>query len=179
MRSKLIYFIRRVSWFLSEIEAIFVEPDGPFPLRKLYFKLYKVDHGNVIRVGRQLHIARPQNLVVGERASIGHNTFIGNYGPITIGDDFLGAEGLTVNAGTHDPATLEPAAKPVRIGNRVWCGSNVTIVAGVEIGDDVVVGAGSVVVTDIPSNSIVVGVPARVIKPLNRDSGRSLWTWAN
>lgn len=55
------------------------------------------------------------------------------------------------------------------IDNRVWCGLNVTILAGVTIGNDVVIGAGSVVINDVPSNSVVAGIPAKLIKELNRD----------
>lgn len=55
---------------------------------------------------------------------------------------------------------------PVRIGSNVWLGANVTICPGAVIGDNSIIGAGSVVVGDIPANSIAVGNPCRVIKPL-------------
>ena len=55
-------------------------------------------------------------------------------------------------------------AKPITIGNNVYIGNNVIILPGVSIGNNVVVGAGAVVTKDIPDNSVVVGVPARVIK---------------
>ena len=56
-----------------------------------------------------------------------------------------------------------PSHGHVKIGNNVWMGENVTILKGVTIGDNVIIGLGSVVTKDIPSNSIAVGVPARVI----------------
>ena len=65
----------------------------------------------------------------------------------------------------------------MKIGNRVWCGVNVTILGGVTIGDDVVLGAGSVVVKDIPANCIAVGVPAQKIRDLNREKTRKLYSW--
>ena len=58
------------------------------------------------------------------------------------------------------------SAKPITVGNSVWFGGGVTVLPGVTIGDNVVIGAGSVVVKDIPSNSVAVGNPARVIKTL-------------
>ncbi|MGN1363120.1 MAG: sugar O-acetyltransferase [Methanobrevibacter sp.] len=54
--------------------------------------------------------------------------------------------------------------KPVKIGKRSWIGVNSIIIPGVTIGDNVVIGAGSVVTSDIPSNTVAVGSPARVIR---------------
>ena len=60
-------------------------------------------------------------------------------------------------------------AKPVVIGNDVWIGGNCTILPGVTIGDNVVVAAGAVVTKDVPANSLVGGVPARVLKGIEND----------
>ena len=57
-------------------------------------------------------------------------------------------------------------AKPIKVGNNVWIGGNVTVLPGVSIGDNVVIGAGSVVTKDIPSNVVAVGNPCRVIKEI-------------
>ena len=54
--------------------------------------------------------------------------------------------------------------KPITIGNNVYVGNNVLFLPGVTIGDNVIIGAGAVVTRNIPDNSVVVGVPARVIK---------------
>ena len=60
-------------------------------------------------------------------------------------------------------------AEPISIGNDVWIGGNVTILPGVSIGSNVVVAAGSVVTKDIPDNSLVAGVPARIMRELEND----------
>ena len=60
-------------------------------------------------------------------------------------------------------------AKPVTIGNDVWIGGNVTILPGVNIGNNVVVAAGAVVTKDVPDNSLVGGIPAKLIKELVND----------
>lgn len=57
-------------------------------------------------------------------------------------------------------------AKPVHIGNGCWLGANVTVCPGVTIGDNCVIGAGSVITRSIPSNSFAAGVPCRVIRTL-------------
>lgn len=61
-------------------------------------------------------------------------------------------------------------AKPVRIGNDVWIGGNVTILPGVTIGNNVVVAAGAVVTKDVPDNCVMGGVPARKIKDIENDT---------
>ena len=60
-------------------------------------------------------------------------------------------------------------AKPVIIGNDVWIGGNVTILPGVKIGNNVVIAAGAVVTKDVPSNSLVGGVPAKIIREIEND----------
>lgn len=55
-------------------------------------------------------------------------------------------------------------AKPVSVGNNCWFGANVTVCPGVTVGDSCVIGAGSVIVKDIPSNSFAAGNPCKVIR---------------
>ncbi len=162
---------------MSEIEILFSRPNDYLFFRKLYLRLMKVKFGKILWVGRHLYLWNLSNLILGERCALGSFVKIENYGLIQIGDDFIGASGLFLSSGTHDPVTMQGKSLPIKIGNRVWCGINVIIIAGVTIGDDVVIGAGSVVVRDIPSNSIAVGVPAKVIKPLKREK-MDIWTWA-
>lgn len=153
---------------LAGIEFEIFGSSGSQFLRRSYLRWMGVKHGRQVAIGSGIYIRMHGNVVLGERCAIGTTTRIWNYAPIEIGEDFLGAAGLTLNAGTHDPVTLESRGLPIKIGKRVWCGQNAIILAGVTIGDDVVIAAGSVVVRDIPSRSIAAGVPARVIKPLIR-----------
>jgi len=57
-------------------------------------------------------------------------------------------------------------AKPVKIGNDCWFGANVVVCPGVTVGDNVVIGAGSVITRDIPSNTFAAGVPCKVIREI-------------
>lgn len=59
--------------------------------------------------------------------------------------------------------------KPVHIKKNVWIGVNVTILPGVTVGENTVIGAGAVVTHDVPDNAVVVGNPARVIKYLDAE----------
>ena len=58
-------------------------------------------------------------------------------------------------------------AKPIKIGNRVWIGIAATVMPGVTVGDNSIIAAGAVVTKDVPTNCIVAGVPAKIIKNLD------------
>lgn len=88
--------------------------------------------------------------------TIGHNVFI------TSGAKFITHDGGTLIFRNRVP-DLE-VTKPITVGNNVYFGNNVTVLPGVHIGNDVVVGAGAIVTKDVPDNSVVAGIPARVIK---------------
>ncbi len=119
---------------------------------------------------------RPENLRLGRYMRVGRNARMVCWGEVTIGDDFLCSDRLVINSGTHDPETAKPILAPVHIGDRVWCGANVTICAGVTIGDDVVIGAGAVVVKDIPSGCVAAGVPCKPVRELRRTADTPLWS---
>jgi acetyltransferase-like isoleucine patch superfamily enzyme len=84
-----------------------------------------------------------------------------------------------INSGTHDLATLRPASAPITIGPSVWCGSRVTICAGVQIGRDAVLGAGAVVVRDLPAHHVCLGVPARPFRDLRDLRASRSESWSN
>lgn len=169
---------KRLLHLVAELEAALRDPGALQPWRARELRAFRVQHGRELCIRRHFHIFRPGKVNFGERVSFGPHTYLSNFAPIEIGDDFLSAGHLIINCGTHDPLTLKPGAAPVKIGRRVWCGVNVTILGGVTIGDDVVIGAGSVVVHDLPANCVAVGVPARMIRPLDRSDVAKLWSWA-
>ena len=92
-------------------------------------------------------------------------------GGVYIGKHTLIAPGVHIYTPEHplDVADREKweVCRPVRIGERCWIGGDVTICPGVTIGDRTVIGAGSVVVSDIPADCVAVGNPCRVIKHVN------------
>ena len=105
------------------------------------------------------------------------------FGSINIGNNVMIAPDVKIFTATHSvhlsermPERKRPGgsicdtiALPVTIGDGVWIGGNVTILPGITIGHNSVIEAGSVVVRDIPANSIAVGNPCRVIKRIDSD----------
>jgi acetyltransferase-like isoleucine patch superfamily enzyme len=99
---------------------------------------------------------------------------------IVVGDNCMLASGVYVTDsdwhGIYNRVEVVGKTAPVRIENNVWVGDSVIVCKGVTIGENSVVGAGSVVATDIPPNAIAAGNPARVVKGL--DPGKEIVTRA-
>lgn len=112
------------------------------------------------------------DVIIGDYTRIGiHNTIIG---PVVIGSHVNLAQGITVTALNHNFQDTTKqideqgiSTKSVVISDDVWIGANAVILPGVTIGHHAVVAAGAVVTNDVPDNSIVAGVPAKIIKDLS------------
>ena len=111
------------------------------------------------------------DVIIGDHTRIGiHNTVIG---PVTIGSHVNLAQGITVTALNHN---FEETGKridqqgvstnPVVIGDDVWIGANAVVLPGVTIGSHCVVAAGAVVTKDVPTHTLVGGIPAKIIKTI-------------
>lgn len=118
---------------------------------------FHCDYGYFITIGDNFYANYNLTILDTAKVSIGNNVFIG--------------PSVNIYAATH-PLDVERRNKnlekgvPISIGNNVWIGGNTTILPGVNIGDNTVIGAGSVVTKDIPSNVLAVGNPCRIIKKL-------------
>ncbi|WP_348788819.1 sugar O-acetyltransferase [Leifsonia sp. NPDC080035] len=119
-----------------------------------------------------LYVDYGENIHIGAGTFINYNLTALDVATITIGTDCQIGPGVQLLTPTH-PIAPEPrrahleAALPITIGNNVWLGGGVIVCPGVTIGDDSVVGAGSVVTRDIPAGVVAVGSPARVIRPVD------------
>lgn len=109
----------------------------------------------------------------GKNITVGKNVFINmgckfqDQGGIFIDDGALIGHNVVLATLNHDlsPATRQSMTpKPIHIGKNVWVGANAVILQGVTVGDGAVVAAGAVVTKDVPENTVVGGVPAKVIK---------------
>ena len=111
------------------------------------------------------------NIFVGRRFYANFDCVFLDVNPIRICDEVMLGPGVHIYTACHplDPAersTLAEYGQPVAIGNRVWIGGGAIILPGVTIGDEAVIGAGSVVTKDVPPRAVVGGNPARLIRSL-------------
>ncbi len=115
------------------------------------------------------------NVVIGKNveksfAISGHCYIQGNNG-IVIDDDTIFAPGVNIISANHDTSSIENSvlAEPVRIGKKCWLGANSVILPRVQLGDGVIVGAGSVVTKSFPGGVVIAGVPAKIIRDLKNN----------
>lgn len=175
MLSKQKLFIKILQNIISW-ESSISTPGTSSWLRKVCLKAMKVKLEPPVFIGEETRFINPHQLTLGRNVAIGSSSLIACYAPIYIGNNFISAPGLYINSGSHDINSLKPSASPITIGKRVWCGMRVTICSGVTIGDDVVIGAGSVVTRSIPSGYLAVGVPAKPIKKIDRKETDHVWS---
>jgi acetyltransferase-like isoleucine patch superfamily enzyme len=129
--------------------------------------------GKHIRIHSRASIRNAQNISMGDNVRITMDCCIWaeKNSKIIFGDNVLVGPGVKMFSGNHGTSLngipmvyQERKEADIRIGNDVWIGANSVITSGVEIGNGAIIAAGSVVTKNVPSNSIVGGVPAKVIK---------------
>ncbi|WPU95816.1 acyltransferase [Mucilaginibacter sabulilitoris] len=112
-----------------------------------------------------------KGIYIGDRTGISARAYFAGQGGIQIGKDVIMGPNVQIFSENHNFSDLHQTIKeqgitkvPVIIGNDCWIGAGVTILAGVHIGDGCVIAASSVVSRSIPPNSIVAGIPAKVVR---------------
>ena len=130
--------------------------------------------GERVWIAKTFNCDRGKNIFIGDDFTGNHNLTILDIREVYIGNHvMIGPNALITTVGhplsPKGRREYHALAKTVRIGNDVWIGGNVTILPGVTIGNNVVVAAGAVINKDVPDNTLVGGVPARVIKTIEND----------
>lgn len=149
------------SYDQEEIRALFAQLTGkPVAEGFAMFPPFSTDFG--------------KNITVGPGVFLNAGCRFQDQGGITIGAGSLIGHNVVLATLNHemDPrhrGDMHPA--PIRIGQRVWIGANATVCPGVTIGDGAVVAAGAVVTRDVPANTVVGGVPARLIRRITEGEG--------
>ncbi|MDG6098728.1 sugar O-acetyltransferase [Alteromonas sp. ZYF713] len=129
-----------------------------------------------VQIESTFQIEYALNCSIGKGSFINHNATFLDVCPIKLGNQVLIGPNCIISSAVGrtqiEPAHYPPqeAGLPVSIGHRVWIGANSIICAGVTIGDNAVIGAGSVVTSDIPANAVAFGVPASVQRKITQNT---------
>ena len=142
------------------------------PLELLRAGRLEIGEGTLLERGVWLTAGDEGVIRIGAGVFLNQGVMVAATGLVEIGDHCMAANGCMITDGSHRfddpdrPITWQgfDSKGPTRIGDNVWLGVNVVVTSGVTIGERCVIGANSVVTTDIPSRSIAVGAPARVIR---------------
>ena len=123
--------------------------------------------GKRIQIGRGVIINNPGNLRMGDDCYISHYCYIQAKGGIALGNNVIIGPMSVIASSNHiienGKVINRGVSAPIKIGNGTWCGGHVIITSGITIGDSVVVAAGAVLTKDVPSNTRVAGIPAKLI----------------
>ncbi len=178
-------------------EEILVELHKCYDLCHEYNQLKPSDYDNrakllktiISNIGKNVYISSPFFCDYGYNISIGDNFFanrnfqILDGGKVTIGDFVFIAPNCTITTAGHALDVEQrneglEIAIPITIGNNVWIGARCTILPSVTIGDNTVIGAGSVVTKDIPAGVIAAGVPCKVLREITEEDKYKYPTYA-
>ena len=137
---------------------------------KTPFKFVSQGEGEVTIIGDKV------KFFIGKTSHLKSNTYIECNGGVKIGEYFHTGRNLTILSSNHNyesatkiPYDNKDILAPVEIGDFVWAGLNVTILAGVKIGEGAILAAGSVITKDVPAMAMVGGVPAKILKYRDKD----------
>lgn len=122
-------------------------------------------------INPNFHCEFGRNIHVGDYFYANYDAVILDGAKVTIGNRVLFGPKVGLYTSNHSFDAHEREiggciAKPITIGNRCWLAANVTVLPGVTIGDDVIIGAGSVVTHDIPNNVVAAGNPCRILRKI-------------
>jgi acetyltransferase-like isoleucine patch superfamily enzyme len=131
-----------------------------------------INIGRDVLIGRNvcIEVRRGAQFILGDNVKLTRDIIISAVDKIEIDVDAIVAEYVSIRDHDHGtalgtPIRLQPVSSaPIHIGRDVWLARGVTILKGCTLGDGVIVGANAVVTKDLPTASICVGVPARVVR---------------
>lgn len=127
---------------------------------------FQVNFTSTVIVGKGIVVGRN----VWKSFALSGGCYIQGGNGIFIGDDTLFAPGVKIISANHDLEDQKMRwsdSPPIRVGCRCWIGANAVILPGVELGDNVAVGANAVVTKSFPDNVVIIGNPAKAIRTLD------------
>jgi putative colanic acid biosynthesis acetyltransferase WcaF len=158
--------IKRALWMIVRASLFRMSFHNWYGWRRLLLEMFGAKLGKRVRVRPTASVEIPWNLDIGDDVVIGDYAIIYSLGKITIGRASTISQYAHICAGTHDYTTRRfPLIKPpIVIGDEVWIAADAFVGPGVTIGDRAVVGARATVTNDVPSDQVVTGPAAKILK---------------
>ncbi len=166
------YFVSKKSSVRSDGFAFNKDWDQKYIRTKRKHGRFEINDGAQISLGNNSSMMSGGTIVAFENSSItiGNNVLLNNNceiyssDKITIGDDTVISNNCIIRDCDIHKIIGRINHKPISIGKHVWIGTNCIVLKGVTIGDGAIIGAGSIVVKDVPSRAMVAGNPAIIVK---------------
>jgi acetyltransferase-like isoleucine patch superfamily enzyme len=163
------YKMREASFATKKLVVKMNNATEPSEIRDLLSQITASEIDESVTVFTPLHINYGKHTKIGKNVFINFDCVFLDLGGITIEDNVLIAPKVSLLTEGH-PTSIEDRhsliPKSIHIKKNAWIGANATILQGVTIGENAVVAAGSVVSKDVPDNTIVGGIPAKILKTI-------------
>jgi putative colanic acid biosynthesis acetyltransferase WcaF len=152
-------------WFIFETLFVRCTPQVLYPWRRIALRLFGAKVGRNVLIRPGVRVTFPWKLAIGDNSWIGDNATLYNIEWITIGQDSVVSQESYLCSATHDHREISFPVKalPINIGSECWVAARAFIGPGVQVGHGAIVGACSVLLSDVPPAMIVAGAPARII----------------
>jgi putative colanic acid biosynthesis acetyltransferase WcaF len=156
----------RVLWSITWLIAARWTPRPLHFWRTFILRCFGAQIGHSVRVYPSVRIWAPWNLSIGDQSIVGGDAILYSQGKIVIGAHVVISQGSHLCAGTHDfeKPGFKLMTAPITIGNHAWVAAEAFVHPGVKVGEGAVVGARSVVVSDLKAWTIYSGFPARSLR---------------
>ncbi len=166
------HFVRALWYFVS----LLIFESGWFPLggpKRWLLRRFGARIGRGLVIKPQVWIKYPWRLVTGDHCWIGQGVWIDNLADVRLGSHVCVSQQVYICTGSHDyrKPSFDLITRPVELGDGAWLGARALILAGVSVGTNAVVAAGSIVTKDVPAAAVVAGNPARPLA--SREQGAS------
>lgn len=163
------YKMREASFATKKLLVDMNNSSNPAEIRNFLSQITDTEIDESVTVFTPLYINYGKHTKIGKNVFINFDCVFLDLGGITIEDNVLIAPKVSLLSEGH-PTSIEERysliPKPIHIKKNAWIGANATILQGVTIGENAIVAAGSVVSNDVPENTIVGGIPAKILKTI-------------
>lgn len=164
--------VKRAMRLTAELNRLGFEDDAQ--IRTLFGELTGQPVDETFKLIPPFHTECGRNIRIGRKVIINQGCTVYDMGGVEIADLVMIGPNVSLITASHplDPAERRAfiEVRPIAIGRNVWIAAGATVLGGVNIGENAVVGAGAVVTRDVPPNTFVAGVPARVVRELGDEA---------